>query len=56
MRDSDQKAIYSYTSTLWLGYDDLESIRLKVGERRRTDSFIAQDEGAVQDGTSGAKL
>ena len=29
-RDPDQKAIYSYTDRLWVGYDDLESIALKV--------------------------
>ena len=37
-RDPDQKAIYSYTDRLWVGYDDLESINIKVvsaAERRK---------------------
>ncbi|XP_037083613.1 acidic mammalian chitinase-like [Pollicipes pollicipes] len=30
VRDPDQKAIYSYKGSIWVGYDDLESMKLKT--------------------------
>ena len=30
VRDPDQLAIYSFKDRIWIGYDDLESVKLKV--------------------------
>ena len=43
VRDPDQQAVYSYKDRIWVGYDDLESVKIKVmcrGEERSVSEML----------------